>query len=80
MRATRHHRAGFTLVEVLLALLNDILDHSQLEAGRLAIESGEFDLHDLCRRIVAGLSADAQQRGLALQALHHELAGAEHPR
>ena len=53
--------------EVLLALLNDILDHSQLEAGRLAIESGEFDLHDLCRRIVAGLSADAQQRGLALR-------------
>ena len=53
--------------EVLLAMLNDILDHSQLEAGRLSIENVEFDLHDVCRRILTGLSADARRRGIELR-------------
>jgi PAS domain S-box-containing protein len=53
--------------EVLLAMLNDILDHSQLEAGRLSIENVDFDLHDLCRRILAGLSVDAHRRGIELR-------------
>jgi PAS domain S-box-containing protein len=60
-------RGARASAEVLLAMLNDILDHSQLEAGRLAIENVEFDLHDLCRRIMTGLSADAQRRGIELQ-------------
>jgi PAS domain S-box-containing protein len=60
-------RGARASAEVLLAMLNDILDHSQLEAGRLAIENVEFDLHDLCRRIMASLSADAQRRGIALK-------------
>jgi protein-histidine pros-kinase len=59
-------RGARASAEVLLAMLNDILDHSQLEAGRLAIDDVDFDLHDLARRITIGLSTDARRRGIAL--------------
>ncbi|WP_331086349.1 ATP-binding protein [Phenylobacterium sp.] len=48
----------------LLAILNDILDLSKVEAGKLELESIEFDLADLVRGAHDSFSALAAQKGL----------------
>lgn len=52
----------------LLTILNDILDHSKLEAGRLEIESVDFDLHHLLEAVVALLGSKAVEKGIYLDA------------
>jgi signal transduction histidine kinase/CheY-like chemotaxis protein len=37
----------------LLALLNDVLDISKIQAGKLEVRLETFDLHDLCRDVCA---------------------------
>ncbi|HLI66030.1 MAG TPA: ATP-binding protein [Caulobacteraceae bacterium] len=53
--------------ETLLAILNDILDLSKIEAGRLTLESTAFDLSDLARGAHAVFAAIAEERGLAFR-------------
>jgi len=48
----------------LLALLNEILDSSKLEAGRLELESVAFDLPELMQGIGSTLEVRAQEKGL----------------
>jgi signal transduction histidine kinase/ActR/RegA family two-component response regulator len=48
----------------LLAILNDILDLSKVEAGKLELESIEFDLADVVRGAHDSFSALAVQKGL----------------
>ncbi len=50
----------------LLRLVNDILDFSRLDAGRLTLERTAFDLRGLVRNVVALLNPDAQKKGVAL--------------
>ena len=50
--------------ESLLTLLNDILDLSKIEAGRLELESVDFDLAALLDDFAAPLALRAQDRGL----------------
>jgi two-component system, sensor histidine kinase RpfC len=50
----------------LLSLIDNILDLSKIEAGRVEIESVEFDLYALLHSIVAMFSAQASQKGLRL--------------
>jgi two-component system, sensor histidine kinase len=50
----------------LMAILNDILDLSKIEAGRLEIEDGAFDLRDLVERSCELWRQAAQEKGLAL--------------
>ena len=50
--------------ENLLGLLNDILDLSKIEAGRLALEEVDFDLRSLFDDVGAALAAQAQAKGL----------------
>jgi TMAO reductase system sensor TorS len=52
--------------EALLAILNDVLDISKLEAGRVELETVEFDLDDLIQRAIALMSSPAHQKGLEL--------------
>jgi signal transduction histidine kinase/CheY-like chemotaxis protein/HPt (histidine-containing phosphotransfer) domain-containing protein len=52
----------------LLTILNDILDYSKLEAGRLDIESVDFDLRHTVEAVVALLSPKAAERGIMLDA------------
>lgn len=52
--------------DALLAILNDILDISKLEAGKVELEAVEFDLEELVQRIITLMSSPAQQKGLAL--------------
>lgn len=50
----------------LLSLIDDILDLSKIEAGKVEIESVDFDLYALLHSIHAMFMAHAQQRGLRL--------------
>ena len=59
---TTIHHSGKTL----LAIINDILDLSRIEAGRLSIVEVEFDPHRLVAEIVAMFSPQAEGKQLAL--------------
>ncbi|WP_303719223.1 response regulator [Brevundimonas naejangsanensis] len=48
----------------LLSLLNDILDMTKIEAGRMNFESIDIQLDDLHRRIVGPFEAQAEAKGL----------------
>ncbi|MBF0304075.1 MAG: response regulator, partial [Alphaproteobacteria bacterium] len=52
--------------EALLTILDDILDFSKLEAGKLDIESVPFDLHRLLGSVVGLMESRAGDKGLAL--------------
>ncbi len=50
----------------LLALLNDILDYSKIEAGMMELAEQEFDLHDAIADAAATFSLKAAQKDIAL--------------
>ena len=52
--------------ESLMTILNDILDHSKLEAGRLDLEAVDFDLHRVIRGAVSLMQGRASEHGLTL--------------
>ena len=48
----------------LLGVINDILDLSKVEAGRLGLEAAPFDLHQVLDRLSGLLAQRAQDKGL----------------
>ena len=50
----------------LLALINDILDLSKVEAGHLEIEAGPCMPHLVVQQVIAELSVKAQEKGIGL--------------
>ncbi|MBF0295152.1 MAG: PAS domain S-box protein [Magnetococcales bacterium] len=52
--------------KTLLHLVNDILDFSRLEAGRLTMENFPFALEEVLGRVEALLSVSSRQKGLQL--------------
>jgi PAS domain S-box-containing protein len=50
----------------LLAILNDVLDISKIEAGKLEIEAADFDLEDIAASARHAFAALAETKGLAL--------------
>ena len=52
--------------ESLLAILNDVLDLSKIEAGKLGLERAEFDLEEIAQGAVSAFTATAQAKGLDL--------------
>ncbi len=53
--------------EALLRIINDILDYSKIEAGKLEIEQVNFDLHGLVAECASLFALHAQERGLPLK-------------
>ena len=51
--------------ETLLAILNDVLDLSKIEAGKLTLEEAEFDLGELAHGAYATFTAIANKKGLS---------------
>ncbi len=52
--------------DALLNLLNDVLDLSKVEAGRMDLESTDFNLHTLVEDAVLSLAPQARSKGLRL--------------
>lgn len=52
--------------ESLLTVLNDVLDFSKMEAGRLDLENLPFSLHDTVKSACQALSARASEKSLEL--------------
>ena len=53
--------------ENLLELINDILDMSRIEAGRVILEPVNFDLYAMLESILALFTLRTQKKGLAMQ-------------
>ncbi len=53
--------------EILLSLLNDILDLSRVEAGKVHLEDIELNLHNIVQSVCKGLSVLARNKNLELQ-------------
>ncbi len=51
----------------LTGLVNDILDHSKLGAGKLALDVQEFDIVDLVQDCVALIGDEVYRKGISLQ-------------
>ncbi|MEN8200814.1 MAG: ATP-binding protein, partial [Thermodesulfobacteriota bacterium] len=56
-----------TAAHSLLSLINDILDYSKIEAGKLEMDLHEFDLNELIEKIVTINSWRIQEKGLILE-------------
>ena len=52
--------------ESLMAILNDVLDHSKIEAGKLSLTPIPLSLHALAASVLALFRANAEAKGLAL--------------
>jgi len=51
----------------LLALINDVLDLSKIEAGKLTLAPVDFKLHDMLAELTLMFGARAETRGLQMQ-------------
>jgi two-component system sensor histidine kinase RpfC len=70
-------------IAVLRSLVDDVLDISKIEAGRLTIEVAPFDLHSTVNGLLQLLRPHAQSKGLSLRAavdplLEYQLRGDSH--
>lgn len=52
--------------ETLMSLINDILDYSKIEAGKLTLDYSVIDVHDMLAGVVAIHKSRAVERGIAL--------------
>ena len=48
----------------LLSLINDILDMSRIESGRMVLKSEEFSLHDMTKQINTIINGQCKDKGL----------------
>ncbi|RIX46771.1 MAG: response regulator [Rhodocyclales bacterium GT-UBC] len=51
----------------LLALINDVLDLSKIEAGKMTLDKTDFDVAQLARNIVGLVGEQARLKGVSLQ-------------
>ncbi len=55
--------------DMLLSIINDILDYSKIEAGRLELELLDFDLGETVRDVLDMLANRAHEKGLEINCL-----------
>ena len=65
LNAKQHHLAETVLQSgtALLSVLNDILDYSKIEAGKLELECIDFNLRECVEEVMQLLAERAQQKG-----------------
>ena len=66
-RSARHAETIRGSGMMLLQLLNDILDVSKVEAGRLELENAAFNLDDVARKIINLHTPKAREKGIDLE-------------
>ncbi|MBL4887044.1 MAG: response regulator [Flavobacteriaceae bacterium] len=54
----------------LLAILNDILDLSKLESGKMELSKKEVDMHNIVQKVKQLFEAKAKQKGITIRVLH----------
>lgn len=69
--------------DLMRSLVDDVLDISKIEAGRLALEDADFDLHGVLNNLVNLLRPIAKRKGLQFEAqidpeLEYRLCGDSH--
>ncbi len=52
--------------QMLLAIINDLLDHTKIEAGKMVLENAPFYLPDLLFSVITSAESQAEGKGLAL--------------
>lgn len=68
----RHQRNAQVIhesAEGLLQLINDVLDFSQIESGRMELDEVEFDIQDTLKSAATLLARQAEKKGLRLVSL-----------
>jgi signal transduction histidine kinase/ActR/RegA family two-component response regulator len=58
--------------DALMTILNDILDLSKIEAGKMELYQDGFDLYQLCSDVVDTFQVVANERGLEIKMLYGE--------
>ena len=53
--------------KLLLGLINDVLDFSKIDAGKLEVATGAFSLKDMMDTVVQELKFKAEQKGLGVE-------------
>jgi signal transduction histidine kinase/CheY-like chemotaxis protein len=57
-----------TSAEALLTVINDVLDFSRVEAGRVQLDRAAFSLHECVDNVISILGLSAREKGLSLSA------------
>ncbi len=52
--------------DALLGVINDVLDYSRIEAGKLSLEAIPFDLNQVIHKVAGVVAFKAQEKGLEL--------------
>ncbi len=58
--------------QLLLSLINDILDVSKIEAGRVVLEQVDFDLRAVLDQVTAPIAGAAEAKGLQLEVTYDD--------
>ncbi|MEO9971046.1 MAG: ATP-binding protein [Hyphomonadaceae bacterium] len=53
--------------KALLVILNDVLDFSKIESGKLSLVPAEFDLRGACRDVITLLGVSAEKKSISLR-------------
>jgi signal transduction histidine kinase/AmiR/NasT family two-component response regulator/HPt (histidine-containing phosphotransfer) domain-containing protein len=78
LAATRElARVSLDESEHLLHLINNVLDYSKIEAGKIELEQLSFDLFELMESVIGGLKLQAEAKGIRLEI---QMAGGPEPR
>lgn len=65
-RQEHYARTVYNSAESLLTIMNDVLDFSKIESGKMSLDALPFDLYQLCESTAELLSVKARERSLEL--------------